>query len=60
MLAPDSEAHEPGRNPAKDREPVKQAQGERHLVEHRLADDERRKHPIVDELLAPLDDAGWK
>jgi hypothetical protein len=58
VLAADAETHQARGNPAKDRESIQQAQGERNLVQHRLADDERRQHAVVDELLPALDDAG--
>ena len=56
MLAPDSQPDQARRNAPQEREPVEQAKHERHLVEHRLADDEGRQDSVMDRLLAALDD----
>jgi hypothetical protein len=57
MLAPDAEADQPCRDSPKKRDPLEQAQRPGHLVQHGLADDERRQDAVVDGLLGALDDA---
>jgi hypothetical protein len=60
VFAADAQADEPGWNPSKEVQPVEQPEHERNLVEHRLADDERGQHAVVNRLLHALNHAGRK
>ena len=60
MLAPDAEADQAGRYALEHREELKEAQWERHFVEHCLAHHQRRQHAVVHRFLRCLYDAGRK
>jgi hypothetical protein len=60
VLAADAESDEPRGDSAKERHTFEQAENERHLVELRLANHERRQDAVVDGLLHPLGDPGGK
>jgi len=56
VLPSDAKADQACGDSTEERHSVEQAEHERHLVELRLAQDQRRQHAIVDESLRALDD----
>ena len=60
MLAPDAEADQPRRDAPQEWQAIEQPECERHLVDDRLADDQRGQDAVVHGFLHALHDARRK